>query len=451
VSVFKDLFYCLPSQVQRALGYRLRRAYHYGLYKEQRGTYEHYERLASHSKREWIFNQTKAIAEYAQEHNEFYADFYSKHRFDPESLIDFDDLKRIPIVTKRDFRNAGEQWFPSNAPQIKANTGGTSGEPLAFALSREILVKENVYIGKVFERLGCRERDARLVFRGVSHLGKRAWSFEPDQDAFVINLYEPLADIAERLQNLFSTEKIDYFHGYPSAIYQFALFCAREENVDLLKKARRHLRGVLLGSEYPAMVFRDTIEKVFGVPSISWYGHSEMVILAAENEARYVYRPFQSYGYCEAVPSIDGSSRLVGTSFYNRDTPFIRYDTGDSVNVLESDGGLLEAFSIANGRSGEYIVDRYGHLVSLTAFIFGRHHPAFDVADFVQVSQSGQGHATLHVTFSKTPADVQQYKLPELFDVSNIEIDFDLRLRAQPYRTTRGKVPLSIPADGAAN
>jgi phenylacetate-CoA ligase len=201
------------------------------------------------------------------------------------------------------------------------------------------------------------------------------------------------------------------------------------------------LKGILLGSEYPAPPYRSVIEKAFPVPTISWYGHSEMTVLAGENGTPLVYEPFHSYGFCEAVPSPDGQMHLVGTCYDNFASPFIRYDTGDSIAPEQVENGLLASFRIQNGRLGEFVLDQTGHPVSLTALIFGRHHKAFESAEFIQISQDRPGHAILHVT-TRTLGTADQ--MMKRFDLGNINMTFDIECREQPVRTERGKIPLLI-------
>lgn len=91
-------------------------------------------------------------------------------------------------------------------------------------------------------------------------------------------------------------------------------------------------------------------------------------------------------------------------------------------------------------------MDKHGKKIPLTALIFGRHHKAFDVADYIQIGQTEPGKATLYVTmkndkthFIKTDSD-----LSRLFDLSNVDIDFDFKVLAQPARTAMGKLTLRV-------
>ena len=55
-----------------------------------------------------------------------------------------------------------------------------------------------------------------------------------------------------------------------------------------------------------------------------------------------------------AVPTEDRRYRLIGSSYYNTASPFIRYDTGDLIDPVEQMGGIMKKFSITDGRVGEF-------------------------------------------------------------------------------------------------
>src|SRR5690606_11174495 len=102
-------------------------------------------------------------------------------------------------------------------------------------------------------------------------------------------------------------------------------------------------------------------------------------------------------GFAEALPTEEkGIYRLVCTSFYNRAHPFIRYDTGDLVSVVENDGFGL-SFKVAEGRIGDFITDRAGNRHALTAITLGRHHEAFNHLQHLQVRQDDDGGVTILV------------------------------------------------------
>lgn len=436
-----DLFYKLPVKAQRFLGWRLRSLIKMPATVGQMLGYRQYSRLDVGQRKQWIFERTRAIAVYAQRKNPFYRRYYGEQGFDATQLRAFEELADIPIVNKDILRAAHDEWAQPGFGVRYANTGGTSGSPLQFCLSITQRAREAYYMDQIWKRQGCLPTSPRVTFRG-GNIGPDAWEYDPLENAYKVNTYRPLAEISEELETLFSTSGIEYIHGYPSAIYQFALHCMKPEQARLRQLVLRHLKGILLASEYPAPQYRTAIETAFPVPSVSWYGHSEMTVLAAERDRAFVYEPFHSYGFCEAVAAPDGHTHLVGTCYDNRATPFIRYDTGDSVDVEESRDGLLLSFRMKEGRLGEFIVDRKGHPVSLTSLIFGRHHKAFERAEFVQISQVAAGQAIVYVT---TPSSRAEEDIATWFDMTNVDVEFRYETRRKPFRSKMGKVPLLIP------
>jgi phenylacetate-CoA ligase len=161
-----------------------------------------------------------------------------------------------------------------------------------------------------------------------------------------------------------------------------------------------------------------------------------MAVLAYDEECGNCYHPFVTYGLAEVK---DG--RLLGTSYLNFDMPLIRYDTGDGVELLRAtSGGLCKAFAIREGREGDFIEDKDGRKIPLTALIFGRHHRAFDEADYIQIGQKERGKAVLYVCGARSTL-----KSPEvLFDLSNVKVDFTVQYLDAPIRTSAGKLKLRV-------
>lgn len=404
---------------------------------------QNYSVLKENEQRQYIFRRVRRIVEHAYEKVPFYRTYYEDHGFSPADLQGFDDIRQIPIVRKADLRD-----WPLNArshsemDRMRRNTGGTSGSPLHFYVDRNAFAREWAHMHEVWESFGYERTNLKLTIRG-HNIGARAYTYNAVHNEYIVNTYKDFDSIGTCLYDLVKNRKIEFIHGYPSAIYEFARYC-RSERPELAKELGRTLRGVLLGSEYPAPVFRDTIEAVFGVPSLSWYGHSEMAVFAPERQSRFVYEPMQTYGFCEAVAEEEGQHRLLGTSYYNTASPFIRYDTGDRVGNVRVDEGVLKSFRVTSGRVGEFVVDQAGHRISLTSFIFGRHHKIFEYAEFVQVRQTEPGYITILVS----PVDESEARAgvewERLFDSSNVNMEIEFEVVEEPIRTSQGKVKLLV-------
>lgn len=407
-----------------------------------------FDQLELERQRDWIFKHVRAMTRYAFEQIPFYSRLYREQGFDPVALQGFDDLTAIPIVTKDLLRSAPltERSRTMRGGAKAANTGGTSGSPLAFYVEPGSNGREWAYIHTIWRKLGFDFRDDRCTFRGAN-LGEQAGRYDPRENQFIINTYRPPAEQADAVLAIARTHTIRYLHGYPSAISFFARACMSGNHPvrDVLKK---NLRGVFLGSEYPAPMYRTVIEDAFGAPTISWYGHSERAVLAQEDGEPYLYHPFQSYGWTEAVadPASGGDARLIGTSYWNHAAPLIRYDTGDTVAPQEQTNGILRSFRVSKGRIGDVILDRHRQPISLTALVFGRHHPLFDHVESIQISQEIPGHATVIVAAGpRTNTSNRNWAL--MFDGSGVDMHFDFVVVDTPVRTARGKTPLLVPPE----
>ncbi len=409
-------------------------------YQNSKRQIDQFSRLDALSQQEWVLNQVRNVVTWASVHHPFYDGFYKDLHYHPSHLKGFSDIKDIPIVTREDLqRVALEQRSLQDKGRYLTNTGGSSGHPLVFCLDSQAFAREWAHMHFIWQRLGYRPTDLKLVFRG-KNLGDRPLAYNPVHNEYVVNAYCPYDRIVEALWQKMRTNRIRFLHGYPSAIYDFIKHCL-EHRSDIIEELSKSLKGILYASEYPAPVYREPVEACLGVKSISWYGHSEFSVLAYEVE-KYLYAPMHTYGYAEAIPSDEGH-RLVCTGYYNRVCPFIRYDTGDLIEPVEQDE-MLRTFRISAGRTGDFVTDGEGKRISLTALIFGRHHPVFDRVKFLQIAQRNPGEAVIILTRSEH-SPLLKDEARALMDLRNVDIRFDFLIVDQPFRTKAGKVILKVP------
>ena len=322
------------------------------------------------------------------------------------------------------------------------NTGGTSGQPLSFYVDHNAWAREWAHMHLIWSQLNYRTSDLKLTLRGKDH-GGNALVYNAVHNELSVNAYSDKADVCDILEKYVRTGQVKYLHGYPSAVSEFVSYTKVHSPI-LLARLKQSIKGVLLGSEYPAPHYRRLIEAELSDKTLSWYGHSEMAILATEQTEKYRYYPMHTYGLCEAVQTKHTAS-LVGTSFWNLAAPLIRYATGDIVTG-NTENGLLSSFEITEGRVGEFVLDRGNRKVSLTALIFGRHHELFSVANSIQVRQTDPGFVQVFVV----PNDISviaNERLASLFNDDNVDIEFKFEIAEKPFRTRAGKTPLLIPSN----
>ena len=406
---------------------------------------ESFERLSPEDRRQWVFEKTRKLVVHAERSVPFYKALYAERGFSSSELKVFDDLQRIPIVTKADFKSCGiEERCDLSIAAADSNTGGTSGQPLSFRVEKALNDKEWAYIYHMWQRREWRPGALKLRFGGAN-LGERPCQYVPTEGEFLINTYLSQDVTCRAIAELLKNHPIHYLHGYPSAVAAFARHAGENFGKEIVQPIRQSLRGILLGSEFPAPLYRDIIEETFGQQALSWYGHSEKAVLAGEMDRAFVYHPFQSYGWTEAVVHSEGPShRLVGTNLDGFACPFIRYDTGDTIEPLAFHDGLLDRFRIAEGRVGDIVFDAKGNEISLTALIFGRHHGIFEEASHLQVAQETPGEVLLLV--SGVPSQPErERRFWDGFDTTGVSLQFSVRFLEAPIRTGGGKVALKVP------
>lgn len=432
----KSLAERLPEPIGKTLA---KVPYSWRLGTEYRSKRKQLERFGNSTPKEqthWIEEAVLRIAAWSKAEHPFYRIFY-EHLPLKKGL---DHFKSLPIVTKSQLQQVPleKRSIPGKSRYL-TNTGGSSGQPLVFYLDAQAFAREWAHMHFIWERLGYRTTDLKLVFRG-KNLGNRPIVYNPVHNEYQVNAYCPYEVIVDALWQKMRRNRIRFLHGYPSAIYDFIQYCLAHRS-DIVAELRKSLKGILYASEYPAPIYREPVEACLGVKSISWYGHSEFSVLAYEVE-KYLYAPLHTYGFVEAVPSDEGH-RLICTGYYNRVSPFIRYDTGDLIEPVEQDD-ILRTFKISAGRIGDFVTDGSGKRVSLTALIFGRHHPIFDRVRFLQIAQKKDGEAVIIVT-RQDHSQLREKEVFSLMDLENIDMNFDISVVDQPLRTKAGKVVLKVP------
>lgn len=410
-------------------------------YRENQSRILAFEKMNTEQKQNYIVDRMRKVITNSMK-IPFYRKLYADHGVRPENIHDYSDIARLPIVSKEMLRNIPLEERSFRAPgRYVVNTGGSSGATLDFYITPAQIPVEWAHMHTIWAKYGYKQSALKIGFGG-RNLGNKSIVYDGLRHQHTINVYTDFKCILPALRKVVAKGNVRYLHGYPSAMAEFAENCMRLAP-DVVESLRYSLCGAFLGSEYPAESYRLKIESVFDIPTISWYGHTERAILAWEKQEKYVYYPFQTYGYCEVVPNPEtGGWKLIGTSYGNSASPFIRYDTGDDVEPVEIRDGLLQSFRIRSGRIGEFVLDRQGVKIPLTALIFGRHHRLFDIAQFVQVQQTTSGEMTVIVTIK---GDIPRgFVFSEWFDNTGLDMKIQFRAVDKPILSPSGKVTLKV-------
>jgi len=389
-----------------------------------------YENASSEERYLYLIKNLNKIVNYAQLNIPFYQDLYGKELIEIKNLSDFE---KLPIISKSQVRQYSKQ---SNGAFL-LNTGGTSGKPLSFYVDKNVWAREWAHMHYIWNFVGYKPTNLMATLLG-KNIGQKSFRYNAVHNEFILNPYINAKDIKNDLIRLFKKYPIKYFQGYPSSIFNFYKELEQVLNKAEKKEIVKNIKCCLLSSEYPQSYMIDYLKKNWGLDFISWYGHSEMCILAYDNKLSGQYKPLITYGYAEEM-----NGTLIGTSFHNYDMPLIRYSTDDTIKSKKNEYGIIKTFSITSGRSGDFIEDKNGKKIPLTSFVYGRHHKIFEKADFIQISQKEKGKASIIITF-KDGGQIPSREISKNFDLTNIQMEFDFKFLKNPILTKSGKLKLKI-------
>ncbi len=420
-----------------------------GDYRRARAALSWFEEEATpEERREFIFRKVRRVVEIALSDVPFYRRFYTERGFRLADLRSFEDIPKIPIVSKAILREfALEERSRKIAGRSLTFTGGSTGEPFKFYSDKRQIGNEWAHMHHIWGTFGFRQSDLKLGFAleadapPIFYNGLRHTLF--------LNIHYPGAILAQIFLDLpKKRRKIRFLHSYPSSLAEFLAFCETDAP-DVLNALRENLRGSFLGSEFPSPNFRETIERTTGKPTISWYGASERAILAWERTRPGLYEPFQSYGFCETTRDADGFESLVGTAYWNFASPLIRYRFDDGVKTIATENGILTAFEIERGRIGDFIIDKTGAKFSITHLNLSCREETWRLVRCVQVEQQSPGTAIFWITPRRS---VGIEELKTAFDFGRLKLDCEFRVVERPFLTKNGKTPLKVSTvDGKMN
>ena len=335
---------------------------------------------------------------HAAQASPFYARRFAEIRFDPAALRTVADLRKLPLLTKADIQqNRTALMATTLAPDeiLENQTGGSTGAPLRFAVSRE----------SQYRRIANTIRHNRWAGLEPYHRAAAIWGHQRDlnpartvtdriRDAFYCrrvtldtsHLTRPrLATFVERLNRTHPTTYV----AYANAVYLLARYIEKRGLRDYHRPRSIITSAELLGDDQ-----RQVIERVFGCPVFNRYGSREFSVTASECSAHAGLHIAADTLIVEIVrggrPCQPGElGQIVVTDLHNYAMPFIRYQIGD-LGLLRADacpcGRTFPRMEISGGRVTDFVVTPEGAVVSgaaLTIYFIAR-VPGITQAQLVQ-------------------------------------------------------------------
>ncbi|HSW00688.1 MAG TPA: hypothetical protein VLI39_10980 [Sedimentisphaerales bacterium] len=385
------------------------------------------------------------LLEYAGVHCPYY-----RHVFASHDVRGIEGFGRVPLLSKSDVRANAAALCSDRIKKEKVfrfNTGGSTGEPMAFYASRRAGAIDGEHQHFAFELAGYVPGDRILAFDGTQiserHFKRgiywlRKSSLDLPYGKYHLSSHHFSSQTADRYIDFFLRIRPQFLRGYPSFITQFV----RELRKQRVSVPFR-IKAIQLTAEQVFDWQVDEIRRAFDCKVLRQYGHSEMCVFAftAPDDSKYCCSPV--YGVTEVLHSngkhvdVGQVGEIVVTGLHNRGMPLIRYKTGDEAVY----GGTCNGFTIFReilGRNQDYVLDASGNCVSVTGIVFGQHFHAFEHIQKWQMLQTIPGRVCLKVVKAGSYSDKDEAEIRQRFTVGQ-NLDVKIEYVAEIPPTSRGK------------
>ncbi len=324
-------------------------------------------------------SKLRCLLDHAGTYVPYYRNLFSEIGFEVPYIGSLADLARLPLLDKPAIRGHTDALKSEKAHGLdRFNTGGSSGEPLIFFISKERV-----------------SHDVAAKWRAT-----RWWDVDIGDEEIVVwgspielGAQDGLRALRDRLLRTrllpafeMSAQKLDGFldeiaeirpkmlFGYPSALSLIARHAeSRERRMD-----RLGIRVAFVTSERLYDEQRRQISATFGCPVANGYGARDAGFIAHECPEGGMHITAEDI----IVEIVDRSGtplpsgqagEIVVTHLATRDFPFIRYRTGD-IGILDDRvcacGRGLPLLKEIQGRSTDFLVAQDGTIMHGLALIY---------------------------------------------------------------------------------
>lgn len=302
----------------------------------------------------------------------YYKELFERRSVKPEEIKGVADLKRLPVLSKRDvLENEKTLINPNMAEKLHTRkTGGSTGMTLHFMKEARALALNDAIMYRCYRWYGIDIGDRQARFWGVPVTRKLRWK-EQLKD-FILNRIRISAFDISKESCLTQYQKIKrfkpaYFYGYTTAIYGFGLMM-KELGIDLNDL---NLKAVICTAEKMYPHHRKLFGEIFNCPVVDEYGSSENGIIAFQCKAGNMHM-MSDHMCIEFLNERDEQvgpgelGRIVITDLSCHAMPLIRYDIGDIGSPSDKRctcGVSLPLMEVVEGRKEDFIRTTDGKLV----------------------------------------------------------------------------------------
>jgi len=310
------------------------------------------------------------------------------------------DITKYPISNKAFIKKHYSEIINNNEIYDYLHTSGTTGVGLKFPISKEFISHQWAIFWKFrkIHGLNIDTRVANIIGKPLFKLEQSKppyWVLSYTEKQLFLSGYHLNKDTVEAYINKIKSSDIHWLHAYPSILNNFATLI--QENGFIEKAKQLNLFIITTSSEKLLDFQRENIEKVFNCTVRQLYGLVEGVANIFECEFGTLHID-ETYSYVELISTDSDEYKIVGTSYFNKAFPLVRYDTGDRVKLYEN------GFQCSCGRKSRVVKEILGrnedYIVLSNGTKIGRLSPLFKSMVNIkeaQVYQEKPGEATFNI------------------------------------------------------
>lgn len=356
--------------------------------------------------REYELAEIKRIVRHAYEKTKGYRRLFDDAKINPADIKSIADFRHLPLLTKEMIRDGLEDFSCDYPNREYITTGGSTGIPTGMYRDPVSFAKELASKAHQYHRIGWREGDRQMVFRGLQIESENRMQFAPEFNELRCSTYEFIPEQMEVYRQKAFEYQPEWIRCYPSSGYVFASYLKDSG------KPFPKIKGMLCSSENLYDFQSKLFKEVFGDDARIFvhYGHYEMSALAGFCEKTDDYHVLPQYGFVEVLDK-DGNlvtkegeiGEVVATSFIMEATPFIRFKTEDLAVFkgwgCDKCGRPYQLWERIEGRLQELVQTETGRLISTS--MLNMHDDSYDYLKQFQFHQKERGK----VIFRYIPKD----------------------------------------------
>lgn len=388
--------------------------------------------------RDLQLRKLRAILAHAERNVPYFGRLFAEHGIRAAAIQDFDDFRRVPLMTKQVIRDHLEDLMPRGyrGRVVTVATGGSTGEPLRLHNDMVRIARCEAARHRVYRWYGVNIGEREIALWGspadLSKMDMARVARDRLMNTRLLKAFgldEPTMDRYVEFLRRYRPRKM---YAYVSCAYVLALHILR-------RQARLpDTLGCAVVTAEPLYDFqREAIETAFRTRVSVEYGCRDGGLLAGQCPDGGIHLHAElnlvEFGPPGTQQTSDGAGEVVTTNLDALVVPILRYRTGDlavpDASACRCGRGLPLIRSI-QGRSTDFLVSPDGKLIHALAVIYAvRTVPG--VEQF-RIHQDAPDHLDVQLQTGPAfaPASVEQIR-------RGIERVFDDKARADIRRVER--------------